>query len=303
MRKTIATLSICLGVILGFVGHFPDGKSHIVFCDVGQGDAILIWEGNHQLLIDAGPDDKALECLEKYIPWWDNQLEVVVATHPDTDHVGGLEPVFRQFAVNYLIMNGDTKQTSVFRRFQTLIQTKEYSPKQLIIGGKGLQFELSLNISIKILSPLVDLSRSPPQNTPFSETQLLDVLPNIEQKDEQQNNRSIVILLTVGQTKSLMMGDIEASGETALMVEGLIPNVNILKVAHHGSKSSTSPSFLSLARPEISVLSLGENNPYGHPSNRVVSDLGVFGSQILRTDQMGDIHLVIDGQQIRLVND
>jgi len=303
MFKLMLAVILCFGAISAVCDYLPEENLHMVFCDVGQGDAILVWEADRQLLIDAGPDDKILECLAEYVPWWDDSLEFVVWTHPDIDHVGGLEPVFRQYEVDYLITNGDTKQTSVFERFQSLIQRKEYSPKQLIIGGKGLNLEVSENISIKILSPQVDTDQWPPQNVPLSETQLLDVLNVIEQKDEQINSRSIAILLTVGPTKALMMGDVDTVRETALISEGLIPDVNILKVAHHGSKYSTSTPFLAIARPEISVLSLEENNPYGHPSDRVVSDLRAIGSKILRTDQLGNIHLLLDDEEIKLIND
>jgi competence protein ComEC len=303
MRRVSVVVIILLGVILGLCRFLPDENMHLVFCDVGQGDAILAWENSTQLLIDAGPDEKVLECLEKYVPWWDRRLEFVLATHPDVDHIGGLEPVFRQYNVGDLITNGDTRKTSVFRRFQTLVQTNKHRPDSLIIGKTGDKMSISPNLSIKILSPLVGSDSGMPPNEHNTETGLLDLRTNIEQKDEQYNHRSIALLLTLASTKTLMMGDLDELGELALMQEGLIENVNILKVAHHGSKSSTQPQFLSYSKPEISVLSLEENNPYGHPSDRVLSDLGVFGSKIFRTDQLGNIHFVISDDKIWLASD
>lgn len=295
--KKVIVVWLLVATFLAWKGYYQAQAPRLVICDVGQGDAILVTDWSKQLLVDAGPDLAVLECLERYLPWWDQRLEAVVATHPDNDHVGGLSAVFQSFRVLTFIHNGDSKQTTDFLSLERLLQRKDTRPKRSLLTQAGDKFQLTPIINFSTLSPRVGVKSKEPENGRKSETKLSDVEGNFAAKTDQYNDRSIALFLTINHLKVLLMADVEEPGEIALLESGLIQEVNVLKVAHHGSKSSTSPRFLAQAKPEISALSLGENNQFGHPSPQVLANLAQIGSKTLRTDQHGDIIFNIIGQK------
>jgi len=251
---------------------WPDEKTHLVFCDVGQGDAILLYRGFTQVLIDMGPDQKSRECLDKYLPFFDKNLELLVVTHADQDHIGGAQDIFNGFLIEKVLLSEDGKNTDAFTAFNNLIsREKEDGMQQLSADGvKNFCF------------------------TDFFCAQNLISEPELWDEEASSNNQSVVLLLDVGGIKVLLTGDMESQREQAISASFLIGKVNILKVSHHGSKSSSSEEFLRSISPEISVISVGQNNQFGHPHAVTLENLQEVGSQIYRTDQMGDAHLLID---------
>lgn len=286
------------------VGYYvlqpQDSYLHIIFCDVGQGDAILVSHLSTQLLIDGGKDEKVLECLEKNMPFWDKKLEVIVATHPDADHIGGLVHVFNHYSTNLIVTNGMMKETTDFDEFKKVVSRKLSAKTRHLQLHQGDAGTIGSEIYFSVLSPRVASSNNPLIIAGFPETQLWDKQSVATNISENTNDGSIVLLLEYKSTSILLTGDLEKSGELALASQGLLAEVDILKVGHHGSKTSTSPEFLQMVRPEISVISSGKNNQFGHPNPETLAALRTHSSLIYRTDEHGTLHFVSDGETIWL---
>lgn len=250
---------------------FDNKKFKIIACDVGQGDAILSIYGKIQILIDGGPDSKVLDCLGKYIPYWDNTLELVILTHPDKDHFGGLIDVFERYEVlNYL-------------KTKAINSSQDYQVLESIVGSKGIdtiyatdEFDIRLGkIYLDILNPK-DSSKA-----------------YIEDKD--LNNSSIVFTLRFKNFEALLTGDIEIEGINELIKEGKISEVEYIKIPHHGSKNNITSGLLRFSSPEVAVISVGENS-YGHPNQEVLDLLQKYNiSKTYVTSRDRDVIVETDG--------
>jgi len=250
---------------------FDNKKFKIIACDVGQGDAILSIYGKIQILIDGGPDSKVLDCLGKYIPYWDNTLELVILTHPDKDHFGGLIDVFERYEVlNYL-------------KTKAINSSQDYQVLESIVGSKGIdtiyatdEFDIRLGkIYLDILNPK-DSSKA-----------------YIEDKD--LNNSSIVLTLRFKNFEALLTGDIEIEGINELIKEGKISEVEYIKIPHHGSKNNITSGLLRFSSPEVAVISVGENS-YGHPNQEVLDLLQKYNiSKTYVTSRDKDVIVETDG--------
>ena len=236
----------------------------VVFLDVGQGDAVLISEGSNQILIDGGRDGKVLlEQLGAHMPFWDRQIEMVVATHPDEDHIGGLVSALETYHVGVLFR---TEAASNTQAFKTLIREADIQRVQTINPFTGLVARL----------PDAQLGTLFPRNA-----------EDVSQAKD-TNETSIVMRLIVGDVSFLLTGDLPSSREDRIDVG----QTTVLKAGHHGSKYSTSESFLDRVKPEQAVLSVGADNRYGHPAPEVLERLRQHHIEIFRTDQQGDISYV-----------
>ena len=246
-KKPLFWLSLLFVLVCAFIFSLPDGRLHLVFCDVGQGDAILISYLQNQVLIDGGPDNKILECLSKKMPFWDRKIEMIVLTHPEKDHETGLIDVLKRYSVKYFVSNNLQKSS-----------TSVKSGDQIKIG------------------PLRFLVLWPPKNYGMT---------------NELNDSSVVLKLSFGYSQALFTGDISEKIEQQIDLE----EIEILKVAHHGSKFSTSKEFLSKIKPKLAIISVGENR-FGHPTPEVLERLKQAGVKVLRTDQQGNIEIVSDGR-------
>lgn len=279
--------------------HLFDRNLHFVFCDVGQGDAILMQIGTWQMLVDGGPPGRAaLDCLHQHLPWWDKTLEYMVATHPDADHIGGLDEVLRSYKVLNTLVNGDNKQTAVFEGFNQLLQAEHKQGMKFISIAQGDYLQPVENMTINVLSPRERKRVTNPLNVTTSETMLQDNIQTQKREESDANDRSIALKIDYYQIGVLLMGDLPKAGEQALCQSGLLERVKILKVGHHGSKTSSDPCLIMRTLPEINIISVGKNNRFGHPSPEVEARLLSSGSQIMRTDQLGTIELVTNGQRV-----
>jgi len=264
-----------------------DDLLHIIFCDVGQGDAILISYHFSQVIIDSGRDEQVLSCLWQYMPMGDRELELVVATHPDADHIGGMPFIFDQFGVKQLLVPPVRKETADFIALEQAVSRETELQFPPVVAETGVEIGLDGVVTMRVLAP---------QSAKRPEAILSDFSEYISVNDGGANDWSIVLYLSFKQFSALFSGDLEAKGELALLSDGLLDDVDLLKVAHHGSKSSTTADFLKVIRPEISVVSVGKNNSYGHPSPQIIDLLEETGSLILRTDESGSVHIVSDGK-------
>ena len=264
------------GIMIIFVTLFfwQDKKQEtfeVVFLDVGQGDAILIQDGEIQVLIDGGRDGlELLSRLGRYVPFWDRTIEVVIATHPDSDHIGGLPSVLRNYQVDTVMTNGQTSDTETSKLFEELVREKAKTRLTVALGTEIL-FPTSAKLSF--LYPLTTIPADSPIET---------------------NEGTLVARLDFLETSFLFTGDLPRE-EDALAD---IRPVDILKVAHHGSRFSTSDRFLDILKPKEAVISVGENN-YGHPHPDVLMNLKERGIRAYRTDEEGDIFYQCDKETQR----
>jgi len=266
----------------GAVGQLPDTKLHLVFCDVGQGDAILASLGSTQMLIDGGPNDRVLECLAKHMPFWDKTIELVVVTHPEADHLTGIVSVIERYNVVQIISNSLVADSGVFGKFREEVIAKKipvFSPKY------GDKIEIA-KLELKILSPAEKLGNELVWVRPESPQVL-----GLTAFAGKFNETAIVGQLSFGNFDALLTGDIGFDTEEKLV---LTP-IEVLKIAHHGSKYSSGEDFLAKLKPALAVISVGKNS-YGHPTAEVLGRLRDLGIKILRTDEAGDIEIISDGQ-------
>jgi len=278
-------LLLLVGLVWGAVSQLPDGRFHLIFCDVGQGDAILAVKGSTQVLIDGGPNEKVLSCLSSHLPFWDRQIELVVATHPEYDHLTGLVSVIQRYRVLQIVSNSLLAESGVFQKFRAEVVNRQipvHSPKageEIKIGG----------MTLKILYPTEKLGEEIVWKT-LAEPKVL----GLSTYTGNFNKTAIVGLLEFGDFQALLTGDVGVEEEEKFLPT--LGEVEVLKVAHHGSKYSTSESLLATTRPKLAVISVGANNRYGHPAPEILERLQAVGTQIRRTDLEGEIELVSDGE-------
>lgn len=299
MKRVVLISGIVAFLFLFYVLYqVPDKYVHLIFCDVGQGDALLITKGYKQILVDGGPDLSVMECLSTHMPFWDKKIEVVVATHPDADHIGGLTSVFKEYESNLIITNQDFKQTTEFDDFKKAISRKDPQKTKHFFMSQNMELDIDKQLQLISLFPQAIGSQSSSESGHITESTLWDRNSTKEEKDKNYNNGSITLFLRYNAITALLMGDLEKEGEEALLQAGLIAKVDVLKVGHHGSKSSSVPEFISKSRPEISIISSGKNNKYGHPSREVMDRVAEVSRFIWRTDTEGTIELITDGKKI-----
>jgi len=278
---------------------FDDGRLHLIFCDVGQGDAILMRKNNFEVLIDGGPDKKVLSCLSQNMPFWDKELEIVVLTHPQADHLNGLIPVLEQYQVNYFIASPAGNSSAGFKKLKELIETKKIAVKNLYSGGKIslARFELlALWPEKSWLLAHLDSSESAPA---FAKASVGEAVLGA-QTSTNLNDFSLVFHLKYGEFDALLTGDADERMQDEIMAVSAVPEVEVFKIPHHGSKTGMKEEFLEKVSPELAVISVGKNS-WGHPAEEVIEKLSNLEIKILRTDENGEIEIVSDGKswQIR----
>jgi competence protein ComEC len=288
---------ITIGVFADIFSRLPDKYLHVIFCDVGQGDSIFITKGTTQLLIDAGPDNKVISCLEKFMPPGDKVLEYVLITHPDADHITGFLSVFKKYQIRAIYLEERLTATKTFFQLQKQIIQLLKQGTLLFIPQTGDQLSFDTEVSGKILYPFRKIVESAYLNTTLTETQLSAVAHQQLKQLGETNDGSINLLLRYNNVSFLFTGDIGKAGELAMLNGHVLTKVNVLKSAHHGSKTSNSREFLSYLRPETIVISLGKNNHYHHPHKEALDHFREIGATFLRTDLLGSIEIISDGNQ------
>ena len=276
-----------VGIIFGFliVGNilvwkivFDLSKPEILevnFFDI-PGEAIFIQTPEkNQILIDGGLSSKILEKLSKEMPFWDREIELLILTHPETDHLGGLLEVLKRYKVKNILWTGIIKKGREYEEWKRLIK-EEKAKIEIAKAGKRI-FCKNCQWELKILFPFLSLE-------------------GIEFEDS--NDTSVVGKLIFLNTSFLFTGDLYQSGEEKILERDFNLESEILKVAHHGSKTSTSERFLERVLPKLAIICVDKNNQYGHPHQEVIERLRKNGVKILRTDLNGDIKIISDGKKI-----
>ncbi len=247
----------------------------VAFLDVGQGDSIYI-EGQNgaQILIDGGPNGNVLVELAKVMPFGDRTIDLLMVTNPDQDHYGGFLDVLKSYDISYVIEPGTRTPNKNYREFKRMV--KEEGAKEMM-AKRGMSIPLGNGALLKIIFPDRDVS------------------------DMSRNDGSIIARLDYGSTSVMFTGD-----TTKIIEEYLVnkyPNdlkSDVLKVAHHGSKTSTAKNFVKMVAPAYAVISNGRDNSYGHPHQNTLKTLSEFGVKTFRTDTLGTIIFHFDGEKINL---
>ncbi len=254
------------------VFYGPNENLEVYFLDVGQGDSQLIFlPGGVKVLIDGGPNSKILDELALILNPIDRYIDLVILSHPQMDHFGGLIDVLKRYQVGVFIFNGRKGTASAYQELEEIIKKNEIATVVLGAGDKIKHNENQFNI----LSPSKEFLSS-----------------------NELNDTSLVINFNSQGAKILFTGDIDSRIESYL-VKKYDLDIDILKVSHHGSRFSSSKKFLEEASPKISVIGVGRNF-YGHPTRQVLDRLARIGSQVFRTDKNGIVKLAIDGENINI---
>jgi len=276
MKYLFGFLALLLVGVWLAVFQLPDSNLHLIACDVGEGDAILAIYGDTQILTDAGPNNRVLDCLARHIPFWDKEIEVVVLTHPDKDHYGGLAELFKSYQVDNFLINRQSVYTETRSAGTEQSEVLKGPAGGTKIIGAGTKVRAG-KISLDILWPE-------------------DLLPD---KSDQSNESSIISLLSFGSFAALLTADMPSSVSDRL-VPRLALGIDYLKVPHHGSKNGLTASLLEVMKPKVAVISVGKNS-YGHPAEETLKILRDNDIKILRTDEVGDIEVVSDGMKFWLI--
>jgi competence protein ComEC len=269
---------LVLATLTSFIAaNLPDDNLHISFLDVGEGDAILIQNGSHNILIDGGPSPQAITLgLGSRLPFWRHNLDMILLTHPHLDHLSGLVEVLRRYHVQQVMAPALSSDLPAYQEWTSLIESKGI---QTMIARDGLRITLGDGATLDILNP--------PEKT-------YQNAPDLE-------NDGLVAKLTVKQISFLFTADIREEAENILITQRAGINCTVLKVAHHGSATSTSAQFLQVAQPQIAVISCGAGNDFGHPNPDTLTRLK--GTDIYRTDIQGTIEFTTDGETLRVRTD
>lgn len=251
-----------------------DPTLRVYFLDVGQGDAILIKSpvGN-KMLIDAGAGSAILEILPKTLSFHERKIEVLLVTHPDTDHIGGFVPILERFEADFIVESGAIHPTRVVENFNRLV---EKSSAERVIAERGMSIDLGGGAVFVVLFPDRDVSGLNP------------------------NDASVVGKLFFGENSFMLTGDAPIKIEEYLVfLDGENLKSDILKVGHHGSKTSTSESFVKAVQPDIAVIQAGRDNKYGHPHKEVLEILENSKVKTLGNYDLGTILFKSDGRTLK----
>lgn len=258
-------------IVWYYISQFFNSKLEVSFLDVGQGDAILIRApGGRTILIDGGPGRNILSRLSEHLPLFDREIDLLMETHPDTDHVGGLPDVLGRYSVRGIIKPCIDSDNPYDKALENLAKDRGVTE---ICAESGNIIDLGGGAKMEILYAGWG-------------------------KVSDTNTASIVSNLSFGNNKFLFTGDTTIVVEKYLTyTEGNRLQADVYKVSHHGSKSSNDEKFLQTVNPQISIISVGKNS-YGHPHQEVLDDLSSLKSSILRTDILGTVTLSSDGSSI-----
>ncbi len=270
-------------ISLASVISFPlfvsaQGFLKVDFLDVGQGDAIYVEAPNgHQMIIDGGPRDTLIRVLPEVMPFGDKSIDVIMVTNPDADHMGGFISLLKQYDIGSVIESGTLSDTKTYKELEDLIK-KEKCPHVIARKGMYIVLDYENKIYFEVIFPDQNVSKW------------------------KRNDGSIVGKIVYGDTSIMMMGD------ATVRTEGIILSRNdknilkstVLKLGHHGSKTSSSLNWIKAVNPSLAIISAGKNNHYGHPHQEVLNRLISLSIPYLGTYKEGSIQITSDGKNIKI---
>lgn len=272
---------LCLSVFAfstNSIASQKDGLLKVYFFDVGQGDAIFVETPNgNQILIDGGPDNAIVNKLGEVMPFYDKDIDLIVLSHPHADHSVGLIEVLERYDVKNILEAKENYNSPEFRVWREAVQTEGAEVIEAIVGR---EIDMGNGVSLEILYPLESLEGTTVKNP---------------------NDDSVVLMLKYKDLEVLFPGDIELKGERKILLEEINVDADVLKVAHHGSRTSTMEEFLAAVTPEVAVIQVGADNRYGHPSPEVLEKLNNYGISVYRNDLNGNVRLISDGNDYQIL--
>jgi competence protein ComEC len=253
----------------------PDGRLHLYVLDVGQGDAVLLRTPQGRvILVDGGPDPLLLTSrLGQFLPFWRREIDLVVATHADGDHLSGLIPVLERYRVRRVLESPTMSANALVDAWR---QATDQAQLQPAVAVRGMRVTMGTDGAIEVLHPPAD--RGGPTRS--------------------DNAQSVALRVTMGRFRVLLTADVDADVEREWLAAQLPVQATILKVAHHGARSATSDAFVAAVNPQVAVISVGAENRFGHPSQDVLQRLEMAGALVLRTDELGTVELITDGERL-----
>lgn len=274
---TFASMLIALGLLL-IVEAQNFGKLRLIFCDVGQGDGILmITPGSRQIVVDGGPGTKIVDCLSQKMPFWDKTIEMVILSHPQRDHLEGLIEVLARYKVKIIATTGIKNETELFKAWRQAVEREKTEEIVLAAGNSLVADRLEIEVLWPSIGKLEEWQSLPPSDL---------------------NQSSIVLRANFDQFCAYLTGDLPKE-----MLESLIEkDCQILKISHHGSKTGTNEQILDFANPQVAIIQVGSNN-FGHPHKEVLDLLESKDIKILRNDTEGIIETESDGKAFKIKKD
>lgn len=244
----------------------------VIFYDVGQGDAIHIRSKNQDILIDGGPDGTIISKLDANLPFYDQEIELMILTHPHADHIAGLVPVLEKYQVDQILYSGIDYDSNVYEEWKRIVEEQDI--------------------------PLLEARQG--QIIKLNEASMFILFPGSQEIDKENiNNSSVVSKLVYGESTFLFTGDAEKEVENELLASDINLEAEVLKVGHHGSKTASTKDFLAQVSPMYAVISAGKDNKFGHPHEETLEKFINLETNILRTDVSGDIKCISDKKEIK----
>ncbi len=277
-RKWVMPPLLVMAILVSLTAAtMPDDRLHVSFLDVGQGDAILIQKGNQQVLVDGGPSPQAIILgLGEKMPFWDRTIELVVLTHPSADHIAGLVEVLNRYEVKQVLYPDLDFKSEIYDEWLRLLDGENI---KYTIAQAGQQIDLGEGMVIEVLNPQV---------------------PLLSGTESDVDNNGVVLRLGMGKVSFLLTADTMWEVEFELIARRASLASTVLKIAHHGSDTSTTPELMAAVNPQLAVISVGADNKFGHPSSEVMARLieRIGAENIYRTDKQGTIEFITDGERL-----
>ncbi len=278
LRLPLITAILMIGLLACLSLSLQSGKHsgllEVAFLDVGQGDATFIESPTGmQVLIDGGRGSAVLGVLSRRVGFFDRDIDIIIATHPDADHIGGLVDVLRRYRVHTIVMTENESDSPVYEVFKKAVQAEK---AQIVFARTGTVFDLG--------------------NGTVGSTTLTILFPDHDPRGLESNTSSIVSRLTYGESEYLLMGDAPQSIEEYLVgISSTTLASDVLKVGHHGSRTSSAETFVTAVHPAYAIISAGKDNSYGHPHKEVTSLLITQNIIQKNTADLGTIISESDG--------
>jgi competence protein ComEC len=282
-RRGLWGLGLLLAVaIWAALAGLPDGRTHVYFLDVGQGDAILIrGPTGRTALVDGGADPVLLASrLGKVLPFWQRRIDVVAVTHADSDHLAGLVPLVGRYRVGHVLeppamSTEEAAAAPVVASWHAALAEAGLTPQ---VASAGMEIRLDRDLTLAVLHPAAGMAGG----------------------ETDDNRHSLVLRVQADAQRILLAADIDAVAEAGLLESGADVRAALLKVAHHGAATGSSAEFLAAVAPAAAVISVGAGNRFGHPAEETLARLAAAGAAVYRTDQVGVVEVVTDGERLWL---
>jgi competence protein ComEC len=294
-------------LLFSFLTTLPDGRLHIIFCNVGQGDASYVkFPDGRDMLIDSGPDKTVVNCLGRHMPFWDRTIDLMVLSHPQKDHLNGFLAVLPRYHVKYFVHSQVDNTTDGYKSLKSLISQNKVAEKLVTYGDV-------IDISLTRLSVIW------PSKNEISLLKSANVL-GAQTNSNNVNDASVVIHLRFGTFDALFPGDADERVDPIIVsqVSDIPDCLEVLKVPHHGAKTGMTDKFISWIYPKmnlskkcsdppsiihnpfsnacpLAVISVGKNS-FGHPATETISRINAKGVAVMRTDKFGDIEIISNGK-------